>query len=230
MINIWYLDEKYLNDLYDQMIGTSIFSLKRREEEVKESEHSAGGMLSKIVFPIGIELRKRYSIDQKVITEKTISTSVYEKITEVEKRLSRKYELKELISKDEVKSYLVWIDDRFYLQELYYCGKKDKNLIHEIDFIEKPEELTWILYGFVKVDNSKREYEESSELIKDVIFEMRLGGEKLQRNIKHITRAIEKYHPFDFNVIGDMEKINNCTYSIKPIVIYKEMRLFEERL
>lgn len=58
-INIWYLDEKYLNDLYDQMIGTSIFSLKRREEEVKESEYSAGGMLSKIVFPIGIELRKR---------------------------------------------------------------------------------------------------------------------------------------------------------------------------
>ena len=50
---------------------------------------------------------------------------------------------------------------------------------------------------------------------------MFLSGEKVRRNIKHITTAIEKYHPFDFDVIGDLEKIDNCTYILKPIVLYQ---------
>ena len=75
---------------------------------------------------------------------------------------------------------IVWVSDIFTLLELYYLGNKDKNLIHHLDFIEKPDELVWYMQWSMKVDNSKRDYENSAELIKDARVEMYLGGEKIR--------------------------------------------------
>lgn len=67
----------------------------------------------------------------------------------------------------------------------------------------------------MKVDNSKCDYEKNAELINNVRGKMHLGGEKMRWNIKYITTAIENYHSFDFDVIGDFSKIDNCIYTLK---------------
>ena len=225
LLRLWYVDEDYLNSLYNQ-ISENVTQIHITEGKSSDKEGTLifdiGKIISSFKFPIGISLRTRYEIGKNVIKEKTITPSVEYKIQKIQDYIKDKYKLKEIVKYDSEVRGIVWISDMFTLLELYYQGNKDKNLIHKPNFIEKPSELVWHMHWSMKVDNSKRHYENSPELIKDVSVEMFLGGDKIKRKIKHITTAIEKYHPFDFNIIGDFCKIDNCTYTLKPIIIYQD--------
>lgn len=225
LFRLWYVDEDYLNSLYNQ-ISENITVINIFEEKNSDKEgdliFDIGKIISGFKFPIGISLRTRYEIGKNVIKEKTITPSVEYKIQKIQDYIKNRYKLKEIVKYDSEIRGIVWISDMFTLLELYYQGNKNKNLIYNCNFIEKPNELVWHMRWSMKVDNSKRYYEDSSELIKDVSVEMFLSGDKIKRNIKHITTAIEKYHVFDFNIIGDFCRIDNCTYTLKPIIIYQD--------
>lgn len=221
LLRLWYVDEEYLNSLYNQL-SENITQLIVSEEKSSDREGLFGLSLNDIItrftFPIGISLRTRYNIKKNVVTEKTITPSTEHKILELQKNINKKIKLKELILHTPNANGIICISDNFTLLELYYQGNKSNSLIREPDFIEHPAELVWHFHWSMKVDNSKRLYENSPELIKEVSVEMFAGGDKIKRNIKHITTSIEKYHLFDFSIIGDLHKIDNCTYTIKPIV------------
>ena len=227
LLRLWYVDEQYLDSLYNQICeGVSQIVISEGQTVDKEGNLGIeiGNLLGKLGFPVGLSLRTRFSIGKNVISEKTITPSVELKIQKLQNYNGKKHQLSEIVRYDSDVKGIVWVSDMFTLLELYYLGNKDRNLIHHLNFIEKPDELVWYMQWSMKVDNSKRNYENCEELIKDVRVEMHLGGEKIRRNIKHITTAIEKYHPFDFDVIGDLSKIDNCTYTLKPIVIYQDDR------
>lgn len=224
-LRLWYVDEEFLNSLYNQIsenITQMTISEGKSSDKDGEANIDIGEMFKRFKFPIGISLRTRYDIGNSVIKEKIVTPSIEYKIQKLQKHIKQKYRLNEIVKSDSNVRGIILVSGMFTLLELYYQGEKDKNLIHKQDFIEHPNELVWHMHWSMKVDNSRRDYENSEELVKDVSVEMFMDGEKLRRNIKHITTSIEKYHPFDFNIIGDFCKIDNCTYTLKPIIIYQD--------
>ena len=225
LLRLWYVDEEYLNSLYNQ-IYENISEITISEEKASDNEGDFGtsitDIINKLGFPLGLSLRYRYSLRKHIIKERKVTPSIESKISELQEYIKEKRNLKELIRFDCNSNGIIWISDMFKLLELYCQGNKNNDLRHNLNFIENPSDLVWHFHWSITVDNSKRNYEDSSELTKEVCVEMFAGGEKIKRNVKHITTAIEKLHLFDFSVIGDLHKINNCTYTIKPIVIYQD--------
>ena len=100
LLRLWYVDEEYLNSLYNQL-SENITQLIVSEEKSSDREGLFGLSLNDIItrftFPIGISLRTRYNIKKNVVTEKTITPSTEHKILELQKNINKKIKLKELI-------------------------------------------------------------------------------------------------------------------------------------
>lgn len=223
MFSIWYVDEEYLNSIYNQIAENVIQNVITQSYEVNKDIDRIGNV-GNIGIPVGISLNYRHRIAEGVIQEKVLVPAMEEKIMQVKEYIKTKKKINDVIKARNIDKGIVWIEEMFQLQELYYQGER-RNLMNEIDVIKSPKELTWHLNYRTYVDNSKREYEDSPERVKEAQVDMYMGGDKLRRNIKHITTKIEKRHAFLLDVIGELERYDNCSYTIKPIVICQDMPL-----
>lgn len=99
-IRLWYVDEEYLNSLYNQ-ISENVTSLKVSEDRVSDKDGGVGidigNLVSKIGFPIGLSLKTRYNVRKSVFEEKTITPSIESKIKEVVNHLEPKRTLSSII-------------------------------------------------------------------------------------------------------------------------------------
>ncbi len=87
LFSLWYVDEEYLNSLYNQIFG-NITQIRISEEKNSNNESILGLDIGKIInsfkFPINLSLKTRYEIGKNVIEEKIIDPSVEYKIQKVQ--------------------------------------------------------------------------------------------------------------------------------------------------
>lgn len=221
---LWYIDETYLDNLLEQIIvqkGT----LNEVNNKLSEYEIEAGvsipNLLKKIGFPINLSINHRYNIRKEAIKEKGINESTIKKLDYIGEQFKQIRDLKDVLEEQKDNRKIILTKGEFSLQEIYYNGKKSENLIKKVNFVEDISELTWHFEYFMKVDNSQNQFG-NGQMVEKLMVNMLLDGAKIKRGLRHIVTKIEKYHNFDFIILGELEKIDLFEYYLKPIAIYQE--------
>ena len=103
LLRLWYVDEQYLDSLYNQICeGASQTVISEGQTVDKEGNLGIeiGNLLGKLGFPIGLSLRTRFTIGKNVISEKIITPSVEPKIQKLQNYIGQKYQLNEIVRYD----------------------------------------------------------------------------------------------------------------------------------
>lgn len=102
------------------------------------------------------------------------------------------------------------------LIELTYLSnnfnKKDSTFILESGCRKSLEEL--------RISEESDYYEAYSASIGKYGLEMHMSGNKMRREVRHLTQLIKKGKAFDFTVLGQLSCAGGIYYSIKPFAIW----------
>lgn len=200
-----YVDEKYVESLYKYYYDNVIETTKGKTRNGNK-KLSLGSKLFKS-FPIDCAIDSEINLNNVSILENKIQPSVESKISRI---LNDKFRNKLIPLVDLVgnlsENGIYYFQGVFELLSLE--NKNGSDIIANKKYKDNPKGLTWKLRLVT--------YDENDD--KNVL--MALGGDKILVNYHHLTEEIEKYKRFTFNILGKISKLDNKSFTVKPIVIF----------
>lgn len=226
-----YLDEFEINALYNQLFPNIL-----EETFICETQNSGGmegNVGGSILEVVSADGTLNYSHGKSVINE-------------VKKSISIEYKTNVLIQhicNNHLKSLEEVIDiaknNKSLLRGRIVVGYATFGLTHIYDSQDRLINLAKIPYNFNKKDStfilesgcrknlkelSVREdsdyYEAYSTITGKYGLEMHMSGNKMRREVRHLTQVIKMGKAFDFVVLGQLSYAGDIHYSIKPFAVW----------
>lgn len=235
-LNIWYTDEAYVNSIYNQLNDDVSNKIQKRKSFKGNIELCLNNKLLKNF--IGFTNKNDLIFENGIIEEKEIKMNLENKIHEIIKYVNGDLQSKFisfLLNPSDITEGIFYFNGCFELTELYYIGHPTENLTLNTSKILKPNELVWHFefkynkrYINAKPSDGKIDLVlrhcytiETNNVLPQYKIDMYVDGDKICRNVKHLTKHIEMGHDFYFSILGDITYLEKNTYSVKPIVILR---------
>lgn len=190
-----YLDEKYVEYLYNLYFTNVTEITIEKSRDLKKHFEAEADMLK--IFPVSMNTEGEIELSKVDIHEETVKPDVVNKVVRI---LYSHFQMQPIILRELIRDMkengIYYFQGKFELISIKSVDGKD--LIKNGKYRKNPEGLEWNL-RLVTYDKKKMN------------VAMVLGGEKILVHHRHLTREIEKYKRFIFNVLGRFKRKAWCT-------------------
>lgn len=199
-----YVDKEYVELIYNYYFPNVVEKVQNNSK-MRNGQMEFGANLGKL-FPVDINSDTTVAVEKVLVNEVKIKPSFETKIRCI---LSEKFNYRPEILRNLIQTFsengIYYFQGTFELLALE--TKKGKNAIKNKKYLYADKTLTWKLRMITYDDY-------------DIEVNMQLSGDKILINYRHLTHEIEKYKKFLFNILGNVSKLSEKKFTIKPIVIF----------
>lgn len=227
--NVWYVDENEVEALWSQLRSTVEVTTSTGHTKSFWASLKAGLSKWKLV---SAEAGGEVNISENVTVTEREMFLTHRKILDIIKELGGEAKLLSNVLTKVEGTQLVYVSGYFALEEIFFKGKPEKNILGKIPYVKKADDLVWHLKFLpdynLPIGLTRKRYsiqsmhyagKENNNSVLNV--EIYADGKKMSTHVRHLTQRIEYKKPFYFKIIGWLEWVDHNNFYIKPVVIMR---------